>query len=114
MPTKTLYTKYHFCVQMAGTISVRIGREELAEIATLSRVERKKKSEILRDVLMKGLREKKVEAALEKYRKGEATASKAAQIAGVPLSTFLDVLFERKTEFNYSLEDFREDIKGLK
>lgn len=98
---------------MAETISVRIGRGELSEIGKLSKEQKRTRSDILREVLEKGIREKKLELALERYRNNEATASKAAGIAGLPLSRFLDILFEKKIEFHYTLEDFREDIKGL-
>ncbi len=98
---------------MAETISVRIGRGELSEIGKLSKEQKRTRSDILREVLEKGIREKKLELALERYRNNEATAAKAAQIAGIPLSRFLDILFEKKIEFHYTLEDFREDIKGL-
>lgn len=57
--------------------------------------------------------EKKLELALERYRNNKATASKAAEIAGLPLSKFFDVLHKRKIEFHYTLEDFKEDIKEV-
>lgn len=90
-----------------------MGKDSLNEISWLSREEKRKKSEVLREVLEKGLGQKRLEIALERYRNGEATAAKAAKIAGIPLSRFFDVLFEKKMEFNYTVEDFREDLKGL-
>ena len=98
---------------MSGTISVRVGNDELNEISWLSREQRRKKSEVLREVIEKGLSQKRLEIAIEKYRNNEATAAKAAKIAGIPLSRFLDFLFEKKIELNYTIEDFREDLKGI-
>ena len=102
-----------FAYNMAETISVRIGKEELSEIGKLSKQQKRTKSDILREVLERGIREKRLELALESYRNNEATASKAAETAGISLSRFLDILFEKKIEFHYTLEDFREDIKAL-
>ncbi len=103
-----------FAYNMGETISMRVGRENLLEISWLSRQEKRKKSDILRDILNRGIKEKKLQMALERYRNNEATAAKAAKIAGIPLSRFLDILFEKKIEFNYSLEDFREDLNGIR
>ena len=68
---------------MEKTISVRIGKEELIEIEDISKLEGRKKSEILRDVIDKGIKDKKLELALKKFQNNEATASKASKIARV-------------------------------
>ena len=98
---------------MSETVSVRIVKEELSMLNKLSKEEKRTRSEVLREVLEKGIREKKLELALKKYQNEEATAAKAAEIAGLPLTRFLGILFEKRIEFNYTPEDFREDIKGL-
>src|SRR3989338_4110845 len=81
---------------MEKTISVRIGKEELIEIEDISKLEGRKKSEILRDVIDKGIKDKKLELALKKFQNNEATASKASKIAGIPLTSFLYFLFRCK------------------
>lgn len=98
---------------MSETISVRVGKDEINEISWLSREQKRKKSEVLREVIEKGLSQKRLEIAIEKYKNNEATTAKAAKIAGIPLSRFLDVLFERRIELNYTIEDFREDLKEM-
>ena len=98
---------------MAETVSVRIGKQELAEISSLSKAEKRSRSEVLREALEMGINEKRVAIAVQKYQRREATAAKAAQVAGVSLSAFLDILFARKIEFDYDGEDFRSDIKDL-
>ncbi len=98
---------------MAETISVRIQEEEQKEIAALSKLNRRKKSEVLRDVLHRGIRDLKLEFALEKFRNEEATASKAAQLAGIPLTKFFDVLADRKIDLHYSMSELKEDFEGL-
>ena len=98
---------------MASTVSVRIGKEELSEISKLSKEGKTTKSDVLGDALKKGISEKKLEIALDKYKNHEASAAKAANLAGIPLSRFFDILFEKKIELNYTLEDFRQDAKEM-
>ena len=98
---------------MEESISVRIPKENLLEIQNISQEEKRKKSDILREIMYKGIMEKKLEIALKKFQNNEATASKAARIAGVPLTYFLDILNQKGINFHYNLEDLREDLADL-
>ena len=98
---------------MAETVSVRIDKSELQQINEISKLEKKTKSSVLREVLEKGIKEKKLELALEKFRKNEASVGKAARIAQIPLSQFMDVLVERKIDFHYGVKELEEDFEGL-
>ena len=110
---KALYTSYHNCIHMAETVSVRIDKSELKEINDISKLEKKTKSSVLREVLEKGIKEKKLELALEKFRKNEASIGKAARIAEMPLSQFMDVLVEKGIDFHYGIKELEEDFEGL-
>lgn len=59
------------------------------------------------------MNKKKLEIVLKKFKDNEITASKAARIAGIPLSQFLDVLVQRNIDFHYGIKELREDFKGL-
>ncbi len=96
---------------MDETISVRIGKEELDELEKLSAQEQLTRAIVIRQVLRIGIQQKRLEYALQKFQKHEATAWKAARMAGVPLTQFLDILNERRIEFPYTKEDLREDMK---
>ncbi len=98
---------------MAETLSVRVPEAELKEIELLSRQGQKKKAEILREVLRLGIQSKKPNIAIEKFRNDEATASKAAKMAGIPLTRFLDILAERKIDVHYGAKELRDDLEGL-
>lgn len=98
---------------MAETVSVRIDKEDIKEIDRLSKLEKKTKSNLLREVMELGLKDKKLELALEKFRKKEASVGKAARIANMPLSQFMDVLVERNIDFHYGLKELEEDFEGL-
>ena len=98
---------------MAETVSVRIDETDLNEINEISKIEKKTKSNVLREVLEKGIKEKKLEIALEKFRKNEASVGKAARMADIPLSLFMDILVEKKIDFHYGVKELREDFEGL-
>ncbi len=98
---------------MEATVAVRIGRERLAEIKAISKEENKKNSEVLREALDLGLREKKLAVAIEKYKNKQVSVGKAAELADVPLSTFLDILRVRNVPFNYTVRELMEDFEGF-
>lgn len=98
---------------MAEAVSVRIDKSDLEEIQRLAEMEKKNKSSVLREVLGEGLKQRKLELALEKYRKRETTAWKAARTAGIPLTLFMDILVQRGIDFHYGLKELREDLEGL-
>lgn len=98
---------------MEDNVSVRIGKEEIREIDRISSSAQVTKSAVLREVLRLGIKQKRLEIALDKFQKNEATAAKAASIAGISLSDFLDILKERNISFHYGIEELREDFEGL-
>ncbi len=98
---------------MDKTVSVRIDKEKLAEIRDLSKEEKRKNSEILREALELGIRQKKLAIALDKYKKKEVSIGKASEISGLPLTRFLDMLREKNVPFNYTAKDFAEDVEDL-
>ena len=98
---------------MEKTISVRIQKEELKSIEEISKEVRGKRSEVLREIIYRGIMGKKLEIAIEKFQKNQATAWKASKIAGIPLSSFLELLAKNGIEFHYGLKELREDTADL-
>ena len=98
---------------MEDNISVRIGKEELNEIDKISKYKQVTKSAVLREVLRFGIRQKMLEIALEKFQRNEATAAKAARIAGISLSEFLEVLHEKGINYHYGVEELRADFERI-
>tara|TARA_B100000315_G_C14202252_1_gene418171 strand:- start:41 stop:340 length:300 start_codon:yes stop_codon:yes gene_type:complete len=98
---------------MTETISVRIDKPELEEIERISGLEKKTKSSVLREVLERGIKGKKLEIALEKFRDHEITAWRAARIADLPLTQFLDILVAKGIDFHYGIKELKEDFEGL-
>ena len=87
---------------MTDTLSVRIPEEDLIEIEKISKLEHKNKSNTLREILSSGIKEKKLEISIKKFVKKEITVTKAAEMAEIPLTTFMDLLSEKKISFHYT------------
>ena len=98
---------------MESTVAVRIEKDTLAKIRIISKEENRKNSEVLREALDLGLREKKLSLALEKYKNKLVSIGKAAELADIPLSTFLDILRVRSVPFNYTVRELMEDFEGF-
>ena len=96
---------------MAETVSVRIDKEELREIDKISTMEKKSKSNVLREVLESGIKKKKMDMAIGEFRKNKATAWMAARLAGVPLSEFMDALADNGIDFHYGAKELKEDFE---
>ena len=65
------------------------------------------------DKSVKALDEEKVGYALEKYKKGEITISKAAEIAKKDLREMMLITAKKGISFQYSLKDLKEDFKAI-
>lgn len=98
---------------MADTVSVRIDSDDLHEIDILAKYEKQSKSNIFRDILARGIEEKRLEIALERFQKKEFSAWKAARFASLPLTQFLDILHQKRIEFHYTHKELQEDVVDL-
>ena len=58
-------------------------------------------------------RNKKLNLAIKKFRNKEITITKAANMAEMPLTTFMDLLSDRKISFHYSEKELEEEFDGL-
>lgn len=98
---------------MSKLISTRIPREIEEDIGKLAREKHLGKTLVLREVIIKGLADLKLEYALELYKKGKITLWKTAQIAGISLWEIMDIVKERQIAVKYTIEDAKEDIRQI-
>lgn len=98
---------------MSKLISTRVPKEVEKDINQLARDKHIGKTLVLREVILKGLTDLKVEYALDLYQKGKLTLWKASQIAGISLWGMIDTVKERQIAVKYNLEDAKEDIKQV-
>ena len=52
--------------------------------------------------------------ALDKYRDGKASLSKAAEVAGVSISEMMDLLADHGITSHLQSEDYRESLRTLR
>jgi len=95
-------------------ISARIPKERIKIIEEIAREERVDKSTIVDRALEHYTREWKLKKAIESYREGSVTLSRAAEIAGVSVWEMIDILARKKIPSQYDLEDLKEDLKALR
>lgn len=95
---------------MQRMMSVRLSEEDYKFIERLTKEEKEEKSRILREIIALG----RLMLAIEEYKKGNASLSKAAKIAGISLSKFMDILteFEIKNEITY--EEYLQGLENLR
>lgn len=98
---------------MAELISLRLSNELKTTLEALSKEEAKERSELIRELLIAGIKEKKLEKAIALYKEGKATLWKASRIAGISLWKMTEVLRDRKVEIQYGMRELKEDMKAL-
>jgi predicted HTH domain antitoxin len=75
-----------------------------------AKAEKEDLSKAVREVVDKG----RVMLAIEKYKKGEASLGKAAEVAGLPVGQMITVLAEYGVESNLEKEDYLKGLENLK
>ena len=93
-------------------ISTRIPDELDKELEWYAKKEKVGKTIALRMVLDKGLKEIRLEYALDLYQKGRITLMKAAEIASMSLWEILEIVREKRIPMHYALKDVEKDIKA--
>lgn len=95
---------------MGKVISVRIN-EKLEEIIKRHSEERKvEQSAIIRDLINNG----SLFLAIKGYAKGEYSIGKAAYLANLPLSEFMDLIMDIGIKSKINKEDLLEGYENLK
>jgi predicted HTH domain antitoxin len=67
-------------------------------------------STAVRDLITRG----RLLLALDRYREGKASLSKAAELAGVSVSEMMDLLSEHGIPSDLHVEDYRESLRTLR
>lgn len=96
--------------ESAETVSVRLPSRLLRRVARLASEAGVSRSELLREVVQRGLAAKRLERGLDAYRRREVSLDRAADQAGVPVTVFLDEARRAGVLANYSPEELRRDL----
>jgi len=94
-------------------ISARLSKQRIKLIEEIAQEEKVDKSTILDRALEHYTKEWRLQKALELYKNGAITLSRAAEIAGLSVWEMIDMLEKKKIILQYDAEDFEEDMKTL-
>ena len=94
---------------MTKTMSIRMDRENYEFLTKITKEERSNLSKAVRDLVMRG----RVLLAVERYKKGDASLGKAAQLAGLSVGQMMTLLTEFGVESRIEKDDYLEGLKNL-
>jgi predicted HTH domain antitoxin len=93
------------------TLSTRLAKEDARKIDELAANLGLDRGALLKQLIRKGLKEIQTERALDGYRRGTITLSKAAEIAELTLRDILLRLPEESVELNYDVRELLRDLE---
>lgn len=95
------------------TLSARLAKDEARKIDELAADLGLDRGALLKQLIRKGLKDIQTERALDAYRRGTITLSRAAEIAEVSLRDILLLLPEESIELNYDVREFHRDMENI-
>lgn len=95
---------------MSKTMSVRMDRDNYEFLHEITREERSDLSKAVREMVTRG----RILLALERYKNGEASLGRAAELAGLPLGRMMDILAEFGVESRLEKEDYLQGLKNIR
>lgn len=93
--------------------TIRMREDMVAEVEKLATELGVDNSSLLREALSIGLRELRIQLALDEYAKGRASLGKAAEIAGTGYRNFFVEAKKRGIQIRYGEERFEEELEEL-
>jgi len=94
---------------MTRTMSIRMDQENYKFLTGLTREESSDLSKAVRDLVTRG----RVLLAVERYKKGEASLGRAAEVAGLPVGQMMTVLKDFGVRSRIEQEDYRQSLDHL-
>jgi len=94
---------------MTRTMSIRMDQENYKFLTGMIREEHSDLSKAVRDLVSRG----RVLLAVEKYKKGEVSLGRAAEVAGLPVGQMMTALQEFGVRSLVELEDYRQGLAHL-
>ena len=95
---------------MTKTMSIRMDRENFKFLNELTKEQRSDLSKAVRDMVTRG----RILLAVERYKKGEASLGRAADLAGVPVGQMMTILAEFGVDSRIEEEDYLQGVAALR
>jgi predicted HTH domain antitoxin len=100
---------------MTEVLSVKVDKERLRELEEIAQEEHSDRSTAARRLLDMGMKEWKVNKAVEVFRNGKVSVWRAASMADVSLREFIGILDERRVDWvGVSTEDLEDEVMAIK
>jgi predicted nucleic acid-binding protein len=100
------------CVHEFLAISTRIKKSEAKKLDQLAADLGLDRGALLKQLIRRGYKNLLVERALEEYREGRISLSRAAELAEINMRDLLLHLPDKSIELNYDLRELQRDIEG--
>ncbi len=94
---------------MTKTMSIRMDRDNYEFLTSISKEDRSDLSKAVRDLVTRG----RVSLAVEKYKEGEVSLGKAAEVAGLGIGQMMMVLKRFRVKSRIDQEDYRQGLENL-
>jgi predicted HTH domain antitoxin len=94
---------------MSKTMSIRMDRGNYEFLREITKEERSDLSKAVRDLVTRG----RILLAVERYKKGEASLGRAAELAGLPLGQMITILTEFGVESRLEKDDYLQGLRNL-
>jgi predicted HTH domain antitoxin len=91
-------------------MSIRMDRENFEFLSRLTKEQKSDLSKAVRDMVTRG----RVLLAVERYKKGEASLGKAAELAGVPVGQMMTLLAEFGVESRIEQDDYLRGLAAIR
>ena len=95
---------------MTKTMSIRMDRENFEFLNELTKEQRSDLSKAVRDMVSRG----RVLFAMERYKKGEASLGRAAELAGIPVGQMMTLLAEFGVQSRIEDEDYLQGLAAIR
>ena len=99
---------------MTATVSTRIEERILSEIDELSKEKQMDRASLLRNLIVEGLSIEKKKKVLSMYKERKISMAKAAEILNIDIWQMIDIIKEENLYIDYTEEELKDDLKGLK
>jgi len=98
---------------MAEGVVARVPDEIKKDIEFFAKQEQTDKSNIIRKLLTFAVKQKRLEYALKEYAERRVSLGRAAELARMQISDFMEEAAHRHIPINYTKEDIRRDFKAV-
>jgi predicted HTH domain antitoxin len=95
---------------MRKTMSIRMDRENFEFLKELTKEQKSDLSKAVRDMVTRG----RVLFAMERYKKGEASLGRAAELAGIPVGQMMTLLTEFGVQSRIEDEDYLQGLAAIR